>query len=139
MDIADKIKYLRKKYGLTLEQVGNAVGVGKSTVRKWETGQIANMRRDKIEKLAVALHTTPAYLMGWTENEIDFSSLTQHEQLVINAYRNHPTMREAVDRLLGVPSEPDTSISEEIIDDLVNTVNKIDSNIQKARYTKTQK
>lgn len=67
-DTGEKIKALRKKHGLTLEEVGNAVGVGKSTVRKWETGMIANMRRDKIADLAKALHTTPAYLMGWEEN-----------------------------------------------------------------------
>lgn len=65
----EKIKYLRNKHNLTLEQVGNAVGVGKSTVRKWETGQIANMRRDKIAKLAQILNTTPSYLMGWDEQE----------------------------------------------------------------------
>lgn len=45
------------------------MGVGKSTVRKWENGDIANMRRDKIAKLAIALHTTPAYLLGWEEPE----------------------------------------------------------------------
>lgn len=68
MEMHEKIKYLRKKNNLTLEEVGNVVGVGKSTVRKWESGQIANMRRDKIAKLAQALSTTPAYLMGWEED-----------------------------------------------------------------------
>ena len=29
---------------------------------------IENMRRDKIAKLAAALHTTPAYLMGWNDD-----------------------------------------------------------------------
>lgn len=71
MDISDRIKYLRNKHHLTLEDVGKAVGVGKSTVRKWETGMIENMRRDKIAKLAEALHTTPGYLMGWTDDESD--------------------------------------------------------------------
>ena len=64
-DMARKIKQLRQDQGLTLEQVAKVVGVGKSTVRKWETGMIANMKRDKIAALAKALHTTPAYLMGW--------------------------------------------------------------------------
>lgn len=69
-DLAKKIRDLRATNKLTLEQVAQVVGVGRSTVRKWETGMIANMRRDKIEKLAIALHTTPAYLMGWeTETE----------------------------------------------------------------------
>lgn len=69
MTIGEKIHTLRKQYGLTLEDVGKAVGVGKSTVRKWETGLIANMGRDKIQALAIVLHTTPAYLMGWDEIE----------------------------------------------------------------------
>ena len=68
-DMARKIKELRKEKGLTLEEVANKVGVGKSTVRKWETGMIANMRRDKIAALAQALGTTPMYLMGWEEEQ----------------------------------------------------------------------
>lgn len=67
--MGQKIKALREEHNLTLEQVGNAVGVGKSTVRKWENGMIANMRRDKIADLAKVLHTTPAYLMGWEEEK----------------------------------------------------------------------
>lgn len=69
MDLGDKIKTLRIKQGLTLEEVGTRVGVGKSTVRKWENGQIANMRRDKIAKIASALNVSPAYLMGWTDSK----------------------------------------------------------------------
>lgn len=68
-DLAKKIRDLRARQELTLEQVAQQVGVGRSTVRKWETGLIANMRRDKIEKLAKALHTTPGYLMGWEDDE----------------------------------------------------------------------
>lgn len=68
MDMGQKIKELREKKGMTLEELGNKVGVGKSTVRKWETGMIANMRRDKISKLAKALNVEPSYLMGWDDN-----------------------------------------------------------------------
>lgn len=68
MDLGEKIKKLRIEQGLTLEEVGNRVGVGKSTVRKWESGEIANMRRDKISLIAKALGVSPAYLMGWDEN-----------------------------------------------------------------------
>lgn len=66
-DMGSKIKQLRKAKNMTLEEVAVIVGVGKSTVRKWETGMIANMKRDKIASLAKALDTTPAYLMGWEE------------------------------------------------------------------------
>lgn len=77
-DMAKKINELRIAHGMTLEQVADIVGVGKSTVRKWETGMIANMRRDKIAALAKALHTTPEYLMGWS-TEIENSNLFKIE------------------------------------------------------------
>ena len=55
MDMGKKIETLRKMKGMTLEELGERVGVGKSTVRKWENGMIANMRRDKIAKIALRL------------------------------------------------------------------------------------
>lgn len=69
MELQDKIRQLRLEKGMTLEEVGKKVGVGKSTVRKWESGDIKNMRRDKIALLARALDVSPAYLMGWSENK----------------------------------------------------------------------
>lgn len=65
MEISEKIKLLRAQKGLTLEQVGDYVGVSKATVLKWENGAIQNMRRDKIIKLAHVLGVTPEYLLGW--------------------------------------------------------------------------
>ena len=55
MDIGKMINQRRTELKLTLEQVGQAVGVGKSTVKKWEDGYISNMRRDKIALLAKVL------------------------------------------------------------------------------------
>jgi len=58
-DIGKKIYQRRKALNLTLEQVGNAVGVGKSTIQRWENGQIKNMGRDKIAALARVLRMDP--------------------------------------------------------------------------------
>ena len=69
MEMGEKIKMLRTQKSMTLEELGDRVGVGKSTVRKWENGMIANMRRDKIAKIANALNCSPAYLLGWEEND----------------------------------------------------------------------
>ena len=90
--MAQRIKNLRQEKGLTLEQVAAVVGVGKSTVRKWETGMIANMRRDKIADLAKALGTTPAYLMGWNEKEESPSEpeLTEGDKMMLEIFRMIP-------------------------------------------------
>ena len=69
MTFYEKLKALRIQRGLTLQALGDRVGVGKSTVRKWENGDIKNMGRDKIELLANALGVDPGYLMGWDDNE----------------------------------------------------------------------
>ena len=69
------IKSRRKELNLTLEQVGDLVGVGKSTVRKWETGDIENMKRDKIVKLAKALRVSPSYIMGIEEEQPQIETL----------------------------------------------------------------
>ena len=68
MEIKDLIKTRRLAIGLTLEEVAEKVGVSRATVSRWESGNISNMRRDKIAKLADALHTTPAYILGWSDD-----------------------------------------------------------------------
>ena len=49
MEMGQKIYNLRVQKGLTLEELGNMVGVGKSTVRKWENG-ILCYRKFQTEK-----------------------------------------------------------------------------------------
>jgi transcriptional regulator with XRE-family HTH domain len=100
-DMARKIRELRQDRGLTLEQVATVVGVGKSTVRKWETGMIANMKRDKIAALAKALGTTPAYLMGWEEADKEKESpaeinLTEGEKMLLDLFRRIPEENRAM-------------------------------------------
>lgn len=101
MDIGDKIRTLRADQNLTLEEVAKVCGVGKSTVRKWEQGIIQNMRRDKIDKLAKALHVTPAYLMGWEDNKKKEPAaasyeLTSEEIELLENYRSAPPEGKAV-------------------------------------------
>ncbi len=69
MEAGMRIHYLRRQNEMTLEDLGNKIGVGKSTVKKWESGTIANMRGDHIIKVADALNVSPTYLMGWEDSE----------------------------------------------------------------------
>lgn len=72
MDIGKMINQRRTELKLTLEQVGQAVGVGKSTVKKWEDGYISNMRRDKIALLAKVLKMNPvSFITGEFKEEED--------------------------------------------------------------------
>lgn len=68
-NMGQRIRDRRIALELTPDELGKRVGVGASTVRKWETGYIKDMRSDKIQKVADALDVTPAYLMGWDESQ----------------------------------------------------------------------
>ena len=59
MNIGDIMYARRQELGLTLEEVGDYVGVGKSTVRKWEHGEIENMKRVKIALRSKILKLSP--------------------------------------------------------------------------------
>ena len=68
MSIGDIMRVRRQELGLTLEEVGDYVGVGKSTVRKWEHGDIENMKRDKIALLSKILKLSPlTFITGEVE------------------------------------------------------------------------
>lgn len=73
--MGDRINELRKANDMTLKELGDKVGVGASTVRKWETGIIETIRSDKFELLASALDTTPAYLMGWEDRPASYKNV----------------------------------------------------------------
>ena len=63
--LAYNLKTRRKELGLTLLQIAEAVGVTEATVQRWECGVIQSVRPEKMDRLARALGTTPAALLGW--------------------------------------------------------------------------
>lgn len=74
MEVGKKIKQLRLSRNLTLEEAGNLVGVGKSTFRKWEEGMIANMKRDKIQRLSEVFDVPPTYFLDIYDGMTDLGN-----------------------------------------------------------------
>lgn len=71
------LKARRKELKLTLLQIAEHVGVSEATVSRWENGNIANMKRDKIYKLSQILMINPSEIIGFEEiNEnLDFKTI----------------------------------------------------------------
>lgn len=63
----------RKQLNLTLKEIAEYVGVSEATVSRWESGNIANMRRDRIAALAQILKVSPIDIMGVTDDNYDES------------------------------------------------------------------
>lgn len=65
MSVGNRIRQRRLELGLSGEEVGKMLGVNKTTVYRYEKGEIDKMPIEVVEKLSVALRTTPDVIMGW--------------------------------------------------------------------------
>lgn len=65
MSIGQRIKYMRKEQGLSIDDLAEKLGKNRTTVYRYENGDIENLPLGILDSLASALNTTPAYLMGW--------------------------------------------------------------------------
>lgn len=58
----------REFLGLSQQDVATAIGTNKSTISRYETGDIDNMRRDRIYKLANVLKLSTKVIMNWQDS-----------------------------------------------------------------------
>lgn len=65
MKLSELIAYYRKLNNLSLEAIGDYVGVAKSTVKRWESGESKNIPEAKLEKLSELFEIdVPTFLNG---------------------------------------------------------------------------
>lgn len=84
----ERMKARRKELGFSAEYVAEKLNVNRSTVFRYEGGDIDKLPIDILEPLSEILQTTPAYLMGWeSNNEMTLPTLTKHEQDMLDKYR----------------------------------------------------
>lgn len=90
MEIGARLKALREAQGYTLEQVGEALGVNKATVQRYETGNI-DIKRNTAIRLAKCLKCDPAYIMGWTDSKKGYApevlATTPDEEQMLGLFR----------------------------------------------------
>lgn len=69
MTIGEKIKELRKRQKMSVDELASKLGKNRATVYRYEKGDIESLPLDALDLLAKALDTTPAYLMGWSDEK----------------------------------------------------------------------
>ena len=120
MKVNEIISRRRKELGLTLEEVAIKVGVSRSTVKKWETGSIKNMRRDKMALLAEALKISPMDLLedeptNTSDGYYDDPEMVAHAE----ALRTDPARRILFDAT--------KNLSKDDVDIVLNLINGLKS------------
>lgn len=86
MTTGERIRQLRIEHQMTQEELGAKVGVQKAAIYKYENGLVVNLKRSILEKLALALDTTPTYLMGMEDAEPTQASLTKAQTSLLSVF-----------------------------------------------------
>lgn len=94
------IKSLRKQRGITQEQLGKVIGVQKSAIAKYEHGDVVNLKRDSIQKIADYFGVRPSYILGMTEEPFDLSP--EEIGLIVSYRSSSDEIQNAVKRILNM-------------------------------------
>lgn len=81
----ERIHERRIENGITLAQVAEKLGVTEATAQRYERGNIKNIPYEHMCVYGEILHCSPAYLMGWEDNEQlkeDSSKIMQYYKLL---------------------------------------------------------
>ena len=109
MGVKENIKSKRIERKMTLEDLAKSVGVSRQTIQRYESGVIGNIPSDKIELIARALDTSPAYLMGWEQIDTNFSGKEApkeiYDKFKSNVSKFHGEHKELLD-IYGKLSSP---------------------------------
>lgn len=87
MDVGKRIKQRRKDLHMSVDELAKQLGKNRATVYRYEKGDIENLPIDILEPLAIALDTTPQFLMGWYENEPAAINIETSEKRTADWYK----------------------------------------------------
>lgn len=79
MNIGKRIRNRRKELGLSADDLAEAIGKDRTTIYRYERGAIEKLPTNILVPIAEALHTTPAYLMGWDDDPMDYEEWLNDE------------------------------------------------------------
>lgn len=75
IEIGERIKTARDRKNMTQEQLGDALGMNKSTIQRYETGQILKIKIPVLESMAKTLNVDPNWLALKTDVMSEYKSL----------------------------------------------------------------
>lgn len=108
MSTGERMKSVRKARGLSAETVAKKLGVSPATIYRYEKGDIEKVPGDLLEPLSSILGTTPAYLMGWTDDaEIPMPAgpaynISAREYSMVRSYRRaEPADKQIIDNIIA--------------------------------------
>lgn len=101
--LRNNLEYYIGRSGLSQKNLAEKIGVSKGAITNWLNGS-NSPNIEVLARLCQVLDVKMSDMLTRKDSVTTFS-LSDHEKKVITAYRQQPSMQEAVDRLLGIEQE----------------------------------
>lgn len=140
MNVGQKIKERRNELGFNADYLAAQIGVSRSTIFRYEKGAIEKLPTEHLEKLAIALQTTPGYLMGWSEKPQDtldsiyqqLDSKRQNEVVDFAKYKlNEQKRSENIFTLAAHSDDKDKVATDEDVERINSVLDELDKKYDK--------
>jgi transcriptional regulator with XRE-family HTH domain len=108
VNIGYRIKQRRKELKMSADELGARLGKDRSTIYRYEKGDIENLPLDILEPIAEILQTTPQHLMGWEKVQKNNNIITD----VVVKMRTDSEFFSLVECLLSLDDEKQSAIKQ---------------------------
>lgn len=108
LSLGDRIKNRRRELGLSVDELAERIHKNRATVYRYESHEIENAPISIVPELSRALHVSPAYLMGWTDdvNDAIMSFETRKVPILGDTAAGEPIVAERVyDEYVELPDD----------------------------------
>ncbi|WP_153721771.1 helix-turn-helix domain-containing protein [Sporosarcina cascadiensis] len=127
--VGERIKERRLELGLTMQEIADKINVNKSTIQRYESGKISDIKTPIIESIANFLDVSPLWILGRTEIKVHSERYEKATHLMNLNYRS--VMNWSEDQAF---SEVDTVIIREHFHDFLSHYKKIIEKLANAQY-----
>lgn len=111
MTLGEKIRDLRTKNSMTMDDLARLLGVQRSAVNKYEKGIVTNLKRSTIADLSRIFHVSPSYFL---EDDESYTVSSDEYEIILAYRRSDAGIKSSVRKLLDIPegkSIPESAIS----------------------------
>lgn len=79
-ECAKRLKECREENHYTLEEIGNKIGVHKSTILRWENGETGKIKNPILKELATLYNVNIVWLMGYEAPKFLYNNTTKSDK-----------------------------------------------------------
>lgn len=101
-EIIKRLRHAILNSDLSYVELEKRTGIAKSSIQRYISEKTKKVPVDAVAALSIAVGVSPAYIMGWCNEDVNDFKLNNHEKKIVMSYRKHPDMQKSVDKLLGL-------------------------------------